>query len=49
MTHQLMTSQMEYQDKFKETEIMSTSDKDMLYPTLAWVKVVFVQTIAHVT
>lgn len=49
MTYQLMISQMEYQDKFKETEIMSTSDKDMLYPTLAWVKVVFVQTIAHVT
>lgn len=33
-------SSMEYQDKFKETEIMSPSDKDMLYPTLVWVKAV---------
>lgn len=33
-------SYMEYQNKFKETEIMSPSDEDMLYPTLVWVKVV---------
>lgn len=33
-------SSMGYQDKFKETEMMNPSDKDMLCHTLVWVEAV---------